>query len=247
MKRAVCLLTILMLCMCMVVPVCAAEEDGFVPSIVYKPEPEIIPVVGEDQQEHIAVIQDEAGESVQYVDEGCLDVTPIAQIWDDKEETPEDVKELLQTVYTGLNDGTLAIAYEKHNAGLDASKMVIRDLFDARFYCQDCPKALEPEGAVMELTFDLGVVADAEIYVQTFDEETQEWSPIVKTVNNGDGTVTCTFEHLCAIAFSMPIVSDEAPAEVSSSPNVMPWIVMLIVAAAACVAVVVVKNKKAKV
>ena len=105
---------------------------------------------------------------------------------------------------------------------------------------------LEPEGVVLELTFDLGVVADAQIYVQSYDETTKEWSPIVSTVNNGDGTVTCVFEHLCAIESSMLVGSGaaSAPVEDAARPNVLPWIIALIVAAAAVVVVVVVKNKK---
>ena len=43
MKKIICLLTVLLLCMSVVVPAFAAEGD-FVPSITYKPNPEIVPV-----------------------------------------------------------------------------------------------------------------------------------------------------------------------------------------------------------
>ena len=246
MKKVVCLLIVMMLCMSLVLPAYAAE-DSFVPSITYKPTPELVPVIDENQEEHVGIIvRDENGEILGYVDEGCLRITPVAHIWDDTKEVPEVVRELLETVYNGLNDGSIEISYDKHGADLDPANMVIRDLFDARFGCEECEKLLEPEGAVMELTFDLGVVADAQIYVQTYDEATGEWTPVVKTVNNGDGTVTCTFEHLCAIEFSMVMPGTSAPVEDAPQGNALPWIIALLVAAAAAVVVVVIiaKNKK---
>ena len=60
MKKIICLLTVLVLCMSLVVPAMAAE-DSFVPSITYKPNPEIVPVAGEDGQEYIGVIRDKEG------------------------------------------------------------------------------------------------------------------------------------------------------------------------------------------
>ena len=103
---------------------------------------------------------------------------------------------------------------------------------------------LEPEGVVLELTFDLGVVADAEIFVQTYDEAANEWSPIVSVVNNGDGTVTCVFEHLCAIEFSMPVAGASVPAEEVQSPSMLPWIIALIVAIIAFIIILIAKKEK---
>lgn len=243
MRKVLCLLTVLLLCMSMVLPVFAAE-NGFVPSITYKPNPELVPVVGDDGKEYIGVVRDSEGNVQDYIGEGCLLITPIAHVWDEETEVPAEVEELLLFVYNGLNDGSMEIPYEKHEAGLDPANMVIRDLFDARWGCQEHPKMLAPEGVVLELTFDLGVVADAQIFVQTYDEATKEWNPIVKVVNNGDGTVTCTFEHLCAIAFSMPLAATAAPVEEAQKGNATPWIIVLLAAAAGAVGVVVAKNKK---
>lgn len=245
MKKFVCTLLVLAVCLALAIPVLA--DDGFVPSITYKPTPELVPVTDENQEEHIGIIvRDENDEVLGYVDDGCLLVTPVAHIWDDTKEVPAPVQELLQTVYDGLSSGSISVSYDKHEADLDPANMVIRDLFDARLGCKECEKLLEPEGAVMELTFDLGVVADAEIYVQTYDEVTGEWTPVVKTVNNGDGTVTCTFEHLCAIEFSMVMAGTSAPVEEAPSVNILPWIIALLVALAAAVIIVVIiaKNKK---
>lgn len=245
MRKVLCVLTVLVLCVSMVLPAFAAE-NGFVPSITYKPNPELVEVIGEDGNEYIGVVRNEDGEIISYLDMECLRITPIAHVWDEEMDVPEDVEQLLLMVYEALNTDAMEIPYEKHNANLDPDNMVIRDLFDARWSCEDHPKMLLPEGVVLELTFDLGVVADAEIFVQTYDEDTKEWSPIVKAVNNGDGTVTCTFEHLCAIAFSMPLAKASAAAvtEVAETPNVLPWVIILIASACAVVGFIVVKSKK---
>ncbi len=243
MRKVLCMITVLLLCMSMIAPAYAAE-GSFVPSITYKPNPEIIPVENEEGGESIGVIRDENGDIIDYVDHGCLLTTPIAHVWDEEVEVPEDVERLLTFVYEELNTNNMEIPYDKLGADLDPANMVIRDLFDARWVCEEHGEMIEKEGVVFEITFDLGVVADAQIFAMTYDEETKEWSPVVKTGNNGDGTVTCTFEHLCAVAFSMPVAPAVAPGDGAQSPNVLLWVILLIVAAVAVVAVVIVKNKK---
>ena len=242
MKKIVCLLTVLLLCMSLVVPV-FATETGFVPSITYKPNPEIVPVP-DAPEDAIGVVRDPDGNIISYVPHGCLKITPIADVWNVEIEVPEVIEELLLYVYDELNNGDMKIPYDKHNAGLNAANMVIRDLFDARWTCEEHRAMIEQEGYTFELTFKLGVVADAQIFVMTFDEETEEWDPIVKTVNNGDGTVTCTFEHLCAIEFSMPLNAVTVPSEEVQSPNLLPWIISLVVAVIAFVVILATKKKK---
>ena len=242
MKRFICLLTVLVLCLSLAAPV-FAEEAGFVPSITYKPNPEIVPVEGEDGEEYIGVIRDEDGEIVSYVGHGCIMITPIAHVWDEEIEVSKVVEDLLLYVYDSLNDGNMKIPYEKHEADLDPANMVIRDLFDARWVCEEHRAMIEKEGYTFDITFDLGVVDDAQIFVMTFDETEEEWDPIVKTVNEGEGKVTCTFEHLCAIEFSMPIVPS-APSDDAPACNLLLWIILLILALIGVVVVLVIKKKK---
>ena len=242
MKKVLSVVIAMLLCLSLVIPAAAAQTvEGFVPSITYKPTPEFVPVYDEDGNEYIGIIRDGDGEIIDYVEAGCLIVTPIAYVWDEDMEVQKDIEELLLFLYTSLNDGSMKIPYEKHEADLDPANMVIRDLFDARWGCEEHPKMLEPEGIVLELTFDLGVVPEAKIFVQSYDEATGVWDPIVSAVNNGDGTVTCVFEHLCGIEFSMPMTLGSAT---KTTPNVLPWIIVLAVAAVAAV-VVLTKKKKA--
>ena len=243
MKKIVCLLTVLLLCMSLVVPV-FATETGFVPSITYKPNPEVVPIPGAPEDDIIGVIRDPEGNIAGYVSHGCLKITPIADVWNEEIEVPKVIEELLLYVYDKLNDGSMKIPYEKHNADLNAANMVIRDLFDARWVCEEHRAMIEKEGYTFELTFKLGVVADAQIFVMTFDEKTEEWDPIVKSVNNGDGTVTCTFEHLCAIEFSMPLNAATVPSEAVQAPNLLPYIIALVVAVVAFVVIMATKKKE---
>ena len=243
MKKIICLMIAIMLCLSVAAPAWAAD-NGFVPSITYKPNPEIVTGINDDGEEYIGVIRDENGEIISYVSHGCLRITPIAHVWDEEIDVPKEIEDLLLFCYEGLNDGSMEIPYEKHEADLDPANMVIRDLFDARWVCEEHRAMVEKEGVTFEITFDLGVVADAKIFVMTYDEAAKEWSPIVKSVNNGDGTVTCTFEHLCAIEFSMPVAAAAVVTEENQKPDVTPWIILLGVAVAGVIVVLVAKNKK---
>ena len=62
------------------------------------------------------------------------------------------------------------------------------------------------------------------------------WNPIAKVVNNGDGTITCTFDHLCPVAF----VVDKSLSDTGDifRTELLFWSVALIASAAALVVVV---------
>ena len=245
MRKLICLITALILCVSIAAPAYASEY-GFVPSITYKPSPEIIPVE-KDGEEFIGIIRDKNGEIIDYVGHGCLLITPIAHVWDEEIHVPAEIEQLLIKIYDALNDGSMKIPYDKHEADLDAANMVIRDLFDARWICEEHKAMVEEEGVTLEITFDLGVVADTEVFVMTYDEVADEWTPIVKTVNNGDGTITCTFEHLCAIEFSVPVagVGDNRP-QTGDTANIGLWIAVIAAAVTMLVAIFVIGKKKAK-
>lgn len=243
MRKIFCLFIALVMCLSIAAPVFAAD-NGFVPSITYKPEPEIITVKDDKGEDAVGVIRNGDGDVVGYVGHGCFRITPIAHVWDEEIEVPDYIEDLLIYVYEGLNDGSLKIDYDKFNANLNAGDMVIRDLFDIRWYCDECKALLGLEGNTLDIIFDLGVVSEAEIFVATFDETSKSWSPIVKTVNNGDGTVTCTFEHFCAVSFSMPVAGSNAPVDDAQGTNLWLWILLLIAAVVVFVVVVIVKNKK---
>ena len=244
MKKIICMLIVVVMCLSIAAPAFAAD-NGFVPSITYKPNPDIVPVVDEKGNEFIGTILDEKGEEIELVEQAALQITPVADIWNDEKTVSEATEKLLKEVYESLSNASMKLPYEKFNAGLDAANMVIRDLIDVSWTGEEYSTMVAKDGVTFQITFDLGVVADAQIYTMTYDEATKEWSPIVKTVNNGDGTVTCTFEHLCLVAFAMPVAGTNAPVEAEQGPGSLAWIIALAVAVVGVVAVVVIKKKKA--
>lgn len=239
MKRLFAIITAVMMCVSLMVPAMAAQE--FMPSVTNKPAPEIVPIPDEDGGLHIGVILNDDGEIIKYVDEGCLIVTPVAEV-ETSTEIPEASRTILRDVYKKLTDGSMTIPYEKHDAGLDSSKMVIRDLFDATFVCGDCPVELEPEGAVLQITFDLNVKPGVDVYAMTYKDS--EWNPIVSCKNNGDGTVTCTFEKLCPVEFSIS-TGDASPGS-GDQDNVSLWGIVAIASLAAIVVLTVVYRASSK-
>lgn len=240
MKRFFAIITVVMMCISLAVPALAAQE--FMPSVTNKPAPDIIPVLDPEGNPHIGLIRNEDGEIVDYVDEGCLIITPVSEV-ETSTEIPEDSRVILRDVYSKLTAGTMTIPYEKHNADLDSSTMVIRDLFDATFVCQEHPAMLEPEGVTLELIFDLNVKAGVNVYAMTYKES--EWNPIVSCVNNGDGTVTTVFEKLCPVEFSVS-TAVTPPSGTGDVGNMSLWGIVAIASLAAIVVLTVVYRADAK-
>lgn len=245
MKKMICLVITLLLCASLVVPAFAAE-DSFVPSITYKPDPEIVEIQGEDGNGYIGVIRNEDGEIVDYVGEGCLVITPIADVWDEEIEVPQDTEDLLLLVYDALKKGTMILPYEKHDESMSEDNMVIRDLIHIEWGCEEHRKLFEQGGYTLELIFDLGVMEDVQLFVMTYDEETEDWDPIVDAVNNGDGSVTFTFDRLGVIELSMPISNGYVPSDDVQQPNILPWILALAGAGIAAILILILILKKKK-
>lgn len=236
MKRVISMLAVLVLCISLACPVFA---DEFVPSITDKNAPDIITIKDEEGKPAIGIIN-ENGKPIDYVYGGCLVVTPVSQA---KTSTliPDDAEKLLLEVYDKLNNGSMQLPYEKISDKLDPKKMVIRDLFDASWLCTDHPIEVAKPGVTVELTFNLGVGKDTDVYVMTY--KNNEWNPIVSVENNGDGTVTCVFEDFCPIAFAVQQGSNVPPSQTGDNASLTLWIVLLAVSALALVAVIVFRRK----
>ena len=234
MKKFVMLLVAVMLVASMACPAFAAEDD-FVPSITYKGAPEIVLTVDLDGNPVVGAIVDADGETVGYVDEDCLLITPLSGI-DSEDRLPAEAKTLLKDVYQKLLDGTMKLPYEGDK------DMVIMELVNTFWQCEECPEAVEAEGVTFEATFDLGVAADVDVTVMTYKNDA--WAPVEKVVNNGDGTVTCTFEHLCPVAFS--VAAEDAPSETGDESDMMLWGMLLALSAVgmATVSVLYFRNRK---
>ena len=71
------------------------------------------------------------------------------------------------------------------------------------------------------------------------------WAEIVKTTNNGDGTVTCVFEHLCPVSISVgnPAEGDSGKTGDEMGRYLILWAGLMVVSAGAIVTMVVVRRK----
>ncbi len=248
MRRIICMFMAVLLCVSLAVPALAAQ-NRFVPSISYKGSPEIVPV--EDNEGNMAsgVVRDADGKIIDYF-YNCLEVTSIPEAQKGSTSLSQEGRDLLLRVYKELKEGTMELPYAKFK--LASKDMVIRELVDISWTCQDepasdnHPEIVAPKGTVFEVILNLGVARDVDVYVMTYKND--EWNPIVKTVNNGDGTVTCTFEDLCPVAFAVNTNPNAGANNSDGNPKtgdqIMMWVALLAVSVVALGAVVVISRKK---
>jgi len=204
MKKVLCIITALVICIAMAAPVMA---DEFVPSITYKDAPEVSDAVMNNQ---------DVG--------GSLIITSIIGAENKTTEITQAERDLLLDVYDKLEKGVVDLPIQ--------GEFVIRDLVDISFPTHDGK-------TLVKLTFNLGVAATEEIVALQY--KNNEWKP-VKTVNNGDGTVTCEFTHFCPVAFA--VKASESPKTgdaVGQSLGI--WMGVLAVSAVAVVLVIANRRK----
>ena len=221
MRKIICLLCVLVLCVGLACPVFAAQNT-FVPSITSKDTPDIDDAqMGEDKGSD------------------CLEVSSIddARVAGDK--ATEDQQELLD-LYAKLENGSMKLP-------LDGS-FVIRDLISVTFDQVGCidpshghEEWLAEPGNCIDLTFDLGVSRGTDVQVLVYKDG--QWTPAEKVVNNGDGTVTCTLEDLGTIAFCVENAKDIPK---TGDNGVILWVAIMAACAAAAVAVLLVSRKSRK-
>ena len=270
MKRWMSILTALLICLSLAVPAFAAEVD-YVPSITAKPAPELDGTGADADGLPVIEVKDENKEVVHTSPVQHLFITSVAEVMgDDPVAISEEKVEALKEAYTVLDDPDLNIfelvpeLAEIVEAGV--KEMVVMDLFDVTIVNEELEQHLNKDGHTIELTFDVNVPADQAVYVMVFKEN--KWQLIESAVNNGDGTVTCVFEHFCPVAILTvpPVVAEEtepateaaaepeAPAQTQpQTPAVQeeapagsfPWWIILIVIVVA-VLIPVLKSKKKK-
>ena len=249
MKKAIMLVLTLVLCVGLACPA-AAADNGFVPSITYKGLPDVVPPEGGEGKVVIGIVReekekDEDEQILDFVDAGCLVLTPVAEAEESKA-IPQKAKEILLEVYRELSSGRMKLPYDKAE-DYNGEAMVIRELLDASWLCvtdaydHNHEEQIEPEGIVFEITFDLGVKPEDKVVVMTYHDG--EWEPIVEAENNGDGTLRCVFEKLGPIAISVAQPGTAAP---QRSESILPWVLVMAGALAGAIVLIVVYGKRKK-
>lgn len=222
----------------MVLSMClSASAAGFAPSVNNKPAPPVEDILDGSGKTALGSIIDNVGKIIGYLYEECLVITPVSEA-ETSDKIPEAAKNLLLDLYKKLTNGEMKLPYEKYDPQMNAGNMVIRDLFDISLLCKDHPEVLAQHGNKAVLTFDLSVGADVEVVTMVYVNG--QWQPAVSTKNNGDGTVTCVFEDIGPVAFSVRSEDHADKPEQTGDISSMPWMILGSCALLALVAVTVV-------
>ena len=145
MKKVLCLLISMVLCIGMVMPVLAAE-NSFVPSVTYKDGPGVKDATMNDED----------------VDD-CVVVTTIEEAENKSTDISQDDRDLLLEVYEELKNGNMELPLE--------DGYVIRDLVDVSFEYEDCreieehghkDEKLKEEGGRIKTVRNVGYIMDYE-------------------------------------------------------------------------------------
>ncbi len=246
MKKIVSILLILVFT---AIPLCVLA-DNFVPSISYKPAPEIVPV--DPDTGLIGTVDGTVGsdEHDYNVYQDCIVVTPVSEA-ETSDEIPDAAAAMLLRAYQELNAQNLklstlseelnALVAAKLGNGKNADDLVVKDLFDVSVICDNLETALAPEGNTLDITFRIGVEADEEVFIMTY--KNNAWSPIEEVVNNGDGTVTGTFEHFCPVAIFIEGEGKSDSPQTGVFDVTYIWAIVALASAALIVAIVVINRR----
>ena len=216
MKRLLCIMIILAFCLTLACPA-FAEEGTFVPSISYKDGPDIID--GEMKEENV---------------EDCLIVTSIRGAVEKTTDISQGARDLLLEVYKKLDSGEMRLPMEED--------YVIRELVDLSWKQMDCIEELhvheddlEKDGITVTVDFYLGVKASSQILVFAYRDG--KWGEVESAINNGDGTITCVFEHFCPVAFCVRDPKGGSETGDIAGRNLMLWFVLMAVSSAAIITI----------
>lgn len=257
MKKTISLVLALVLCVSVT---CTAFAASFTASVESKSAPAVVEVVNEAGEAAVATLSGDLPEGMEMVTVDALVVTAVADA-ETSDEIPDVSQQALLEVYNGLQDGSITVPFEELDQE-NADNLVVRDLFDVSWTevaGSDFEKVLEGEDVSLEMTFAMDVAADAKVYVMVYKNDT--WQEIQSVTNNGDGTITCVFAHLCPVAViveadeTMDVVdlanradpvNETADAAEASGTNMALWVGILVAAAVGLVAVFVGTKRKQK-
>ncbi len=259
MKKLVTLLLAIALLATVALPALAVD---FMPSVVAKPAPELIPLPGDDGGEYAAIIRDEEGNMVVGVPFGDLIITPYSQA----ESAAPEIRDMLLSSYAQLKaanslselSGDLEDVIHELYEDISVDDLVVRDLFDISL-TGTYQEYLDVEGNTIWICFDLLANSDELIAVlHNIEGTTWETLPNNHVIRNDDQTVTLVYDCLSPSAFlfdagQLPPVGPEDPTspptgEDDSEFVTMDWFMVggVVVVAAAAAACVVIKKRSSK-
>ena len=246
MKKVIAILTALVLVVCMGTTAFAAE---FTPSVVEKDAPTVV-VKTEGNNTYAGTIVDANGTEVEKIPSIKLIVTPVSKV-ETSTQIPAESKTNLKEAYAALSKADVKLSDlikeldedVKESLGKDVTvdDLIIRDLFDASLVDDNGALVTIDKDHRLVVTFDIGIEANKAVFAMKYNEE-KKWESIYAIHNNGDGTVTCEFDHLCPIAFLVEGAADSADTG-DTSVSLFVWAGIAAVSAALIVVLFVVKRK----
>ena len=194
------------------------EELGTMCFFKVKPDNEELVTIEKEpvtEREIAGRLVDEKGEVLSTTYQDCLIITPVEEV-EEVNYLTEAEKQAMTDFNEGVKSGEISLSQAnpaldeavKAKLGISADELVIKDLVDVKVICHELKENLPPENTTVTLTFNIGVDADAEVFVVTY--KNGEVVMAEDVINNGDGTVTATFENFCPVAFL--VAEDEAVA-----------------------------------
>ncbi len=246
----------------MLVAISVNAFAAFVPSIEVKSAPRVVSFV-EDGKELIGKIVDKDGNVLSLENPWCIIITPVAEVYkekaagalavmnqirsymalaakaesvkEDHEATAEVKNDLLNSYENMKKNGT------KELKGLVDEGLVVRDMFAISSECAQVLSLLPIEGNKLQVKFDLGIAKDEKI--QAVVRVNDQWKKL-PIVNNGDGTVSATFEDLGIVAFLGKTTAESPDTGDHSAKDLAFWIGLMAVSAGAIVALLVIARRK---
>ena len=168
--------------------------------------------------------------------EALIGLFKAMEHYDQESGIKEDVKKALISAYEDIKkNGTKALE------GLVDKGLAVRDLFAVSSDCADLLKYLPVEGNKLDLKFDLKLGKEEKIQAVIYVDGAWKKLPVV---NNGDGTVTVTFEELGVVAFLGKTTGESPDTGDHSGAELVIWISLMAVSAIAIVALLVLVHRK---
>ena len=194
-----------------------ASGAGFVPSVSYKPAPDIVDIVDHEHND-------------------CIIITPVGEAEESKDLT-EEKKEALLDQYEKLSDPDTKVSELVPDFKND---LVVKDLFDITTICSELSKELH-EGETVDVVLKTTLAKDADLYAMVYVDG--KWAKI-PAKNNSDGTITLTISGDGIVALLVPadVVDMETP-ETGDNSNVILWSAIMLAALALIVVLVFVNRR----
>ena len=237
MRKAICIVTALLLCCSLACSAMAvAINTDFAPSISAKDAPKTGKTI---------ILREPEKPDLDVGD--CVEITSVKQAIEKTTDIMQEERDLLLEVYEKLADGTMDLPVKAGYA--------IRDLVDVSFEYNDCRQieshnrkdlALKEEGVVLIVDFEMGLSKNTDLIVLTYIDGV--WEEIEEVEIKDGGIVTCTFEDTCPVAFCVRNAQTGTnPDTGDAARNTMGlWIGVMTVCAVGLVALVVLRRKNSK-